>query len=496
MNAIFYTSQKEVKFMRKTMKGAYKGFLIHPTIKHYFDGRQMDEQQTPFSMDVIHLYKKRGLLHTMEGVSWKRRHPLQSIQQTRFANPFDGQFICNRCENTSASQFVLYNCMKCRQVCAYCRMCIQMGRISTCTVLVTWRTPSCYTVQNRFIECKWQGNLSPLQEAAAEHVVKSYYEGASHLVHAVCGAGKTEILFPLIQAVLTNHQRLCIASPRTDVVLELFPRIQQAFPTASIEHLYGGHSNYEKFPSIMLTTTHQLLRFKEAFDVMIIDEVDAFPYSVDTLLQKAVNKAKKKSAPCYFITATPSPKLLQQYAKTPHYSYIPVRYHGQPVPVPTITALFRYKNQFHKGKFPKKLKRWIDQKIEEETPFLLFFPTIALMKKAHNLLKNEYPSILAVYSSDAQRKEKVLMLRKKEIQGLFTTTILERGITIERLDVGVVGAEHEVFTSSALQQIAGRVGRSARYPNGEVLLFAHGVSLAMDGAISQIKKHNAFLRRD
>ncbi|MFB8735903.1 helicase-related protein [Bacillus sp. SL00103] len=42
---------------------------------------------------------------------------------------------------------------------------------------------------------------------------------------------------------------------------------------------------------------------------------------------------------------------------------------------------------------------------------------------------------------------------------LVTTTILERGVTIPNVQVGVLGAESTIFTESALVQISGRAGR-------------------------------------
>ena len=56
-----------------------------------------------------------------------------------------------------------------------------------------------------------------------------------------------------------------------------------------------------------------------------------------------------------------------------------------------------------------------------------------------------FPTLRAVHSQHPARKERVQALRNGEIQGLLTTTILERGVTIERLEVAVIGAEHEVF---------------------------------------------------
>ncbi len=72
-------------------------------------------------------------------------------------------------------------------------------------------------------------------------------------------------------------------------------------------------------------------------------------------------------------------------------------------------------------------------------PFLLFFPTIDLMKRATPLVQELNEDILAVHAADPERKEKVLKLRNKEVPGLLTTTILERGITISNVQVAVIG---------------------------------------------------------
>ena len=78
---------------------------------------------------------------------------------------------------------------------------------------------------------------------------------------------------------------------------------------------------------------------------------------------------------------------------------------------------------------------------------------------------------------------------------MLTTTILERGVTIPRLHVAVVGAEEEIFTESALVQIAGRVGRSVDFPTGEVIFFHYGKTRAMIKALKQIKSMNVEARK-
>ena len=100
------------------------------------------------------------------------------------------------------------------------------------------------------------------------------------------------------------------------------------------------------------------------------------------------------------------------------------------------------------------------------------------------------PTIASVHSEDPERKEKVVQLRNEQRKGLLTTTILERGITIKNVQVAVVGAESPIFTSSALIQISGRVGRNVHYPTGEIVFFHHGITVEMDAARKKIAEMN------
>lgn len=93
------------------------------------------------------------------------------------------------------------------------------------------------------------------------------------------------------------------------------------------------------------------------------------------------------------------------------------------------------------------------------------------MEQVLPLFQRLSPELSIVHSLHPDRKEKVMALRNGLVPGLLTTTILERGVTIERLEVAVIGAEHEVFSDSALVQIAGRVGRSFANPSGTVTFF-------------------------
>lgn len=288
-----------------------------------------------------------------------------------------------------------------------------------------------------------------------------------------------------------HHKRVCVATPRTDVVLELAPRLQKVFPNTFVQALYGGATVEKRYSPLIVATTHQLYRFEQAFDIVIVDEADAFPYTFDKTLQQAVYKAKKPDAPILFVTATPSDDLKDKVKKlNGGYSFIPRRYHTHPLPVPRYDTLFNYQKQIMKGKLPKKLEEWTMNRLYNGEPFLIFFPTIELMEKAVVLFQKVHASIEAVYAEDSDRKDKVLALRENKVPGLLTTTILERGITIPKVQVAVVGAESGIFTSSALIQIGGRVGRSADCPTGDLVFFHHGITLQMDEARKEIMMLN------
>lgn len=450
----------------------YKGILIEPKIQNFFAGRIWSRNNTPFPQVKIETYIQANLLSVLPGI-----------------NQSEKQLQCNRCRNDNQQAFVTFYCARCQKKCHYCRHCITMGRIVSCEQLITWNGPQPKMLQKAKLH--WQGQFTPQQQQAAQQLVESIMMKRNHLLRAVCGAGKTEILFQAIFVALQKGARVCVATPRTDVVLELYPRFQQVFPETIIHALYGGASPSNEFAQLVLATTHQLYRFEEAFDVMIVDEADAFPYTMDKALQQAVLKAKKADAPVAYVTATPSAELLQR-CKKEHwgYSFIKRRYHGHDLPVPRNVSLWHYEKGIKKGKIPVKLTRWLREKLQQNEQVLIFFPTIDLMEQATPLFQQLEASIEQVYAEDPDRKEKVLRLRNGELKGLLTTTILERGITIKNVQVAVVGAEQGIFTASALIQISGRVGRNREFPAGDIVFFHHGITAEMDAAISEIKEMN------
>lgn len=446
------------------------------TVQNFLDGRLWHREHLPFSLQEIQREIDNGTVKAVQGVVKTKGKFGRTV------------YRCNRCLNDNEARFTSFHCAKCQGDCTYCRTCLKMGRVSSCTELLLWMGPPLQFKQTH--ENHWQGELTNLQKKASEELIASNLKRQSHLIYAVCGAGKTEILFEPIYRLLTEGKRVCVAAPRVDVILELEPRFKRAFPKTDIIALYGGGKPSPEPAQLVLATTHQLYRFHEAFDVLFVDEADAFPYTVDETLHKAVEKAGKKDAPIHFVTATPSKKMMREATKNHAISMIPRRFHGYPLPLPTYETLWRYAHHIHRGKLPVKLFRWIETHVANGHPFLLFFHNIELMHKALPLIQKIDGRIQAVHAQDENRKASVLALRNKEIPGLLTTTILERGITIPNVQVAVIGAEQSIFTKTALIQIGGRVGRAIDAPTGDFILFHHGITYAMDDAKKEILQLN------
>ncbi|MEK4023894.1 DEAD/DEAH box helicase [Sporosarcina sp. FSL W7-1283] len=429
----------------------------------------------PFPPESIDSAIEQGFIRVIEGVTaettWHGTH-----------------FTCRRCLNEDQSKFTSFQCAQCETTCAYCRNCLKMGRVSRCSELLVWTGQApIYPKKHRM---DWQGNLTPAQQKATNELLDSTKQGISHLLYAVCGSGKTEMLFQPIHYLLNEGKRVCLAAPRVDVILELLPRLKTAFPDTVIEALYGG-AEVEHFDAqLILATTHQLYRFQEAFDAVFVDEADAFPYTADETLQQAVRKAAKANAPIHFVTATPSAQLLAMNKKNGNISILARRYHGKPLPEPRNETLWNYEKQLKKKHIPKKLLNWTKERLDKQQPFLIFFHQIGLMEIAEPLFQQLDDRICAVHAEHADRKERVQLLRKKEVPGLLTTTILERGITIPNVQVAVVGAEQKIFNKGALIQIGGRVGRSVPNTSGDFVLFHQGITNAMDEAKQEIRKLN------
>src|SRR5699024_5031147 len=121
---------------------------------------------------------------------------------------------CMRCGNRKQSLIGKIPAQHKKDATYYCRNCIEMGRVTQGDPLYTWNGPQ--VKWHRFKSpCSWKGTLTSAQEEAADRVIQAIQNREEELlIWAVCGSGKTEMLFPGITKSLQEGLRICIATPR------------------------------------------------------------------------------------------------------------------------------------------------------------------------------------------------------------------------------------------------------------------------------------------
>ncbi|ERL66187.1 helicase-related protein [Schleiferilactobacillus shenzhenensis] len=370
----------------------------------------------------------------------------------------------------------------------YCPECLGLGRVTSRDQL--WRAaPPQFPQRSAAGLCAWQGTLTADQQRAAGAIQQAHAGGQPILVWAVTGAGKTEMTFPAVAAVLAAGGLVAYASPRIDVCNELFPRVRAAFPTTPCALRHGREEQAYGGEPLVVCTTHQLLRFYHAFSLIIVDEVDAFPMHNSRLLHAAVAQALLPGRAPVYLTATPDDQLRQAIRRRSlTVTYLPRRFHGAPLPVP---RLHWCRAKTLTGGF-QPLRDLIRRHRQARRPVMLFVPTVPLLTQLTAWLRQAFPGerVAGVNADDPDRLVKVQAFRDGQTSLLVTTTILERGVTIHHLQVVVWAADHHHFQANALVQVAGRAGRAAADPRGAVDFFYHRYTLAIAQARRDIIQMN------
>lgn len=392
-----------------------------------------------------------------------------------------GKLFCQRCNSSILEEWYL-------PIGAYyCRECLLMKRVRSDQALY-------YFPQEDLSKqdvLKWRGQLTPFQEKVSEGLIRAVEKKEPILVHAVTGAGKTEMIYQAVAKVIDDGGAVCLASPRIDVCLELYKRLQNDF-ACDIALLHGESEPYFRTP-LVVATTHQLLKFYHAFDLLIVDEVDAFPYVDNTMLYHAVKNSVKENGLRIFLTATSTDEL-DRKVRTGELKRLslPRRFHGNPLIIPKPVWLSDFNRCLEKNQLSTKLKTYIEKQRRTGYPLLIFASEIKKGEKLKEILQVYFPdeNIGFVSSVTENRLEQVQAFRDGELTILISTTILERGVTFPCVDVFVVEANHRLFTKSSLIQIGGRVGRSMDRPTGELLFFHDGLNASIKKAIKEIKQMN------
>ena len=327
-------------------------------------------------------------------------------------------------------------------------------------------------------------SLSKEQKALSDRIVENFQNGKDTLVYAVCGSGKTEISYAVMAYAMSKGMRVGFALPRRDVVIELYHRLVSAFPSQRIVAVYGGHNDVIEGDCLILTT-HQLYRYPSYFDLLVMDEIDAFPFKGNDVLIALYRKSLKGH--CLMMSATPSKAIVSEFRKPgKEMLTLHTRFHKHPIPVPRAMEMFSF---FQIPFVAKKLREYK----KEGRPCFVFVPSVDLSKSVFEALRYLAPGGDYVSSKREERAEIIRRFKEGRLRYLITTAVLERGITVKGLQVIVMRADSAIYDAAALIQIAGRAGRKADAPDGEVLFLHERMTPGIRKAIDEIQYCNTFL---
>lgn len=478
--------------------------------------------------------------------------PMQDLQILYLQGLFDwdsavGQdhgCFCQRCGNRSSQLFNQQPLLpaSCTHIdhqddetCTYCPRCLSLGKVRSCQPFLKWSSFMSTHTHLPFDTTMFDPTMKMEQQLSSEQqqaslklerfVRHSQQEKKEYLLWAVCGAGKTEILFDCLHSALRQGDQVVFCSPRRDVILELAPRLQAVFPNLPLCILHGDSDDKFVASPLVLATTHQLLRYTHHFDLIVLDEEDAFPFHNDPMLPYALHKARRAAGKTIYVSATPNKHLLKQVGnKTMPYIQISRRYHGYPLAVPQLEMVGRWRKHMESGQIASYLLDFVRHLLLNKRCGYIFVPRIDDLERVYVYLferikeymlrhfieagrtdlyelerqdeaikqffneKNE--CIQYVHATSEDRTNIVQRFREGRIRLLLTTTILERGVTIGNSDVAILGSDDPLFDQAALIQMAGRVGRKLEDPIGQVWFWAEHRTRQQNKAIEQIEEWN------
>ena len=327
--------------------------------------------------------------------------------------------------------------------------------------------------------------LSKEQSFISNKVVVNYKEKKDTLINAVCGAGKTELVYRVMAYVLSQGKTVAFAVPRRDVVIELAQRIHMVFPNNSIVSVYGGHTDKLE-ADIVVLTTHQLYRYEKYFDLIILDEIDAFPFKNNHLLESMFFRSIKGQI--VMMSATPSEDVIEFFSKeNREILELNTRFHRHPLPVPKVIRKIGY---FKIPYLVRKLKEYASQ----GKKVFVFAPTIDRCEFVAKIAKISGKNGTFVHSKCKNRSQIIRDFKEGKYDYLVTTAVLERGVTFKDLQVIIYDADNDIYDAQALIQISGRVGRKIDAPEGEVIFLINKETDEIKRAISTIQDKNRHLQ--
>lgn len=374
-------------------------------------------------------------------------------------------YICPICKNSDEKYIGYFNSQP------YCRLCLDFqGKKADNNYQVT-----------KDIIFNLEYPLSEKQEKLSKDVYNNLIDGKNVLINAVTGAGKTELVFLSMYEYLKRGLHVGFATPRKDVIIDLFPRFQKAFKNLTITTVYGEHTN-KLNADIILLTCHQLYRYPNYFDLLILDEVDAFPYYNNEVLHNIFYNSIRKNF--VMMSATIDEKLKNEILSNNGVILsLYERYHGGKLIVPkVIKCPYCF--------MPLVVINLLYKFINSMKPVFIFAPKIEDGKQLFKILHLLFKKGEFVSSKEEYRSIFIDKFKNKELDYLVTTSILERGVTVKDLQVIVYMADDEIYDEKTLIQIAGRVGRKSDAKTGEVYFLACEKTRDIKSCINTINGYN------
>ncbi len=361
---------------------------------------------------------------------------------------------CNRCNNQNRLLFKKIYCPNCIN-CYYCLKCAHISIFKICQ-----------DVENNFnysfkqVTYQLNYQLTPNQLQLSNNIIAKI-NTTNLFINATCGAGKTEIVYAVVKNFINERKRVCFVTPRIEVTTELYYRFNRAF-----NEQFGIITGELKIGvgAMLFLTSNQLINFKDFFDLIIVDEVDAFPLANDQVLKQAIYNACTEKGKLIFMSATPL-KIDKSFTVLS----LNERYHQKRIPVPEYL----------------KLNTSIDE-LTAKGKWLVFFPTIKCLNEM--LEKSKSSRIIVCHSKISNRLNQLDSLANRFV--IYSTAILERGITLANVNVIVYDATHPNFTKSTLIQICGRVGRVLPYYDGTIYYLCDHKSFATKASIKYLESLN------
>jgi competence protein ComFA len=378
---------------------------------------------------------------------------------------------CNRCNGTNIyiDEYKI----------SYCLDCFSYGEINDSMQIYRY-IRDIPRLNHELVE---KYNLTEIQRKGSDFLLKCYLDKEPGILQAVCGAGKTEMTYRVIHKALNENKKICLVIPRVEVLKEISIRYKEAFPKTIIKLLFEGNKDYLE-ANLLISTPQQLINFYFEFDLMIIDEIDAFPFADNPFLERLVEKSIKRNGIKLYMSATLTNSLDTQIKnKTLRHFVIPNRYHYHDLIIPRFIKL---KN----NKLYTQIDEIVQFNLTNKRQCLIFVPSI---NKGEEILSyiNKDSKISDFISSKSKYKKQIISsFRNKHTLFLISTTILERGVTFDNIDCLVLYSDNVVFTKQTLIQISGRVGRNHDDQSGYVIYLSEYISKSMKQAKREILEMN------